>query len=162
MELRINGTPIPLIRKTHRGSRQRRADRLRRLIKEEPCCQRSDEVTVTERQWNQTQKILQTKLTPRQEHKCPTCTFKSFDIVVITKHITECGLRQMDKKYLCDKVEWSFTTNKLGKVNRHRKIHLDLEQQQVTKSSSLSKASPSKKGNEMRPTELALSSVLEK
>jgi hypothetical protein len=38
MELRINRTPIPLIRKKHRGSRHRRADRIRRLIKEKPCC----------------------------------------------------------------------------------------------------------------------------
>jgi hypothetical protein len=44
--------------------------------------------------------ILQTKLTTRKEHKCPLCTFKSFDMEKITKHITEYGLRQIKKGIL--------------------------------------------------------------
>ena len=104
----------------------------------------------------------QTKLTPRKEHKCPMCTFKSFDMGEITKHITECGLRQMEKKYPCDRAECSFTTNKLGNLNRHRKRHLELDQQKASTSCSLSNASPSKKRKETILTESALSSVLEK
>ncbi|XP_056001584.1 uncharacterized protein LOC125656620 [Ostrea edulis] len=93
-------------------------------------------------------KMPQTKLTPRKEHKCPMCRFRSFDMVEITKHITECGLKQMDqKKYLCDRVECSFSTNKLWNLNRHKKRNFDLEQQKVT--TSLSNASQSDNGKEM-------------
>lgn len=81
-------------------------------------------------------------------------------MVEITKHITECGLKQMDKKYLCDRVECSFSTNKLGNLNRHKKRHFDLEQQKVT--TSLSNASQSDNGKEMGMTESALPSVSEK
>ena len=93
----------------------------------------------------------QTKLTPRKEHKCPMCKFKSFDMVEITRHITDCGLKQMEKKYFCAQSNCSFSTNKLGNLNRHKKRHADLEQQNVT--TSVSNATKKDNGTEVRVTE---------
>lgn len=71
----------------------------------------------------------QMKTTPRKERKCPMCKFKSFDMDEITKHITECGLKQLNKRYSCDRQDCEFATNKMGNLTRHKKRHAELDQQ---------------------------------
>lgn len=57
------------------------------------------------------------------------CKFKSFDMDEITKHITECGLKQLNKRYSCDRQDCEFATNKMGNLTRHKKRHAELDQQ---------------------------------
>nr|XP_034304729.1 uncharacterized protein LOC117682052 [Crassostrea gigas] len=71
----------------------------------------------------------QMKTTPRKERKCPMCKFKSFDMDEITKNITECGLKQLNKRYRCDRQDCEFATNKMGNLTRHKKRHAELDQQ---------------------------------
>ena len=59
------------------------------------------------------------KTTPRKEQKCPMCKFRSFDLEVMKKHITDCGLRQLERRYICDREDCDFATNKLGNLTRH-------------------------------------------
>lgn len=70
----------------------------------------------------------QMKTTPRKERKCPMCKFKSFDMDEITKHITECGLKQLNKRYSCDRQDCEFATSKMGNITRHKKRHAELDQ----------------------------------
>lgn len=57
------------------------------------------------------------------------CKFKSFDMDEITKHITECGLKKLNKRYSCDRQDCEFATNKMGNPTRHKKRHAELDQQ---------------------------------
>lgn len=45
--------------------------------------------------------------------------FRSFDMDEITKNITECGLKQLSKRYSCDRQDCEFATNKIGNFTRH-------------------------------------------
>ncbi|XP_061196004.1 uncharacterized protein LOC133204279 [Saccostrea echinata] len=62
-----------------------------------------------------------TKLTPRKESKCPMCRFKTYDMAEMTRHITECGLKHIERKFSCDREDCNFTTNKMGNLTRHKK-----------------------------------------
>lgn len=74
-----------------------------------------------------------TKLTPRKEAKCPMCRFKTYDMAEMTRHITECGLKNLERKYSCDREDCNFTTNKMGNLTRHMKRHIEQEAQSVEK-----------------------------
>ncbi|KAK3103800.1 hypothetical protein FSP39_021992 [Pinctada imbricata] len=67
----------------------------------------------------------QTKTTPRKERKCPMCPFKTIDMENMKEHLAICGLKQMEKRFLCSKPDCNYATNKSSNLSRHLKRHSD-------------------------------------
>nr|XP_022290525.1 uncharacterized protein LOC111102166 [Crassostrea virginica] len=74
-----------------------------------------------------------TKLTPRKEAKCPMCRFKTYDMAEMTRHITECGLKHVERRFSCDREDCDFATNNMGNLTRHKKRHTEQEEHSVEK-----------------------------
>lgn len=58
------------------------------------------------------------------ERKCPLCSFKSYDLEQIKKHLVECGIDAMEKKFECKYDNCNYASNKKANLNRHAKRHV--------------------------------------
>lgn len=58
------------------------------------------------------------------ERKCPLCSFKSYDLEQIKKHLVECGIDAMEKKFECKYSNCNYASNKKANLNRHAKRHV--------------------------------------
>ena len=80
-----------------------------------------------------------TKTTPRK-NKCPMCPFKTGDFEALKTHISECELRQIEKRFHCE--ECSYSTNKNANLVRHKKRHSQESQSQENSEPEKCAASP--------------------
>ena len=58
------------------------------------------------------------------ERKCPLCSFKSYDLEQIKKHLVKCGIDAMEKKFECKYDNCNYASNKKANLNRHAKRHV--------------------------------------
>ena len=53
------------------------------------------------------------------------CPFKTLDMESMKEHLAICGLKQMEKRFLCSKLDCNYATNKSSNLSRHLKRHSD-------------------------------------
>ncbi len=61
--------------------------------------------------------MVNTKLTPRKDPKCPMCPFRTSDPEAMRAHLVVCGLQRMERRLTCD--ECAYTTEKSSNLTRH-------------------------------------------
>ena len=78
--------------------------------------------------------------TTHRKNKCPMCPFKTVDFEELKTHISECGLRQIEKRLHCE--ECNYNTNKNANLVRNKKRHSQESQSQVNSEPEKCAASP--------------------
>lgn len=66
--------------------------------------------------------MVNTKVTPRKDPKCPMCPFRSADKEAMRAHLVVCGMNKMERTYKC--ASYDYATDKNSNLQRHKKRHV--------------------------------------
>ena len=70
--------------------------------------------------------MVNTKITPRKDPKCPMCPYRTSDPEAMRAHLVTCGLDKMEKRLSCE--DCSYVTEKQSNLTRHKKAHHSIGQ----------------------------------
>ena len=70
--------------------------------------------------------MVNTKITPRKDPKCPMCPYRRSDPEAMRAHLVTCGLDKMEKRLSCE--DCSYVTEKQSNLTRNKKAHHSIGQ----------------------------------
>ena len=63
--------------------------------------------------------MVNTKITPRKDPKCPMCPYRTSDPEAMRAHLVVCGMEKMERKFKCG--DCDYETDKSSNLQRRKK-----------------------------------------